>query len=224
MTLPDAIRGADRERWPFAHATVSIRQPAIVRSSAARNTSTLGAEKLAALEALAVAIETNQRVPEPSAHAGAPAAATADWAAFLEAERGALPAGDGALTWLSMTWWGCENYMYRLMCESVGYWSTGADIFESQKREALAQALPGFGRALGASAEQGFESLLLSSLWGNHVDLSLSGGVVDCGDVSKASALQGCPTASVLVDDTAACLALLRKSAGDLAYASHSIA
>ena len=98
-------------------------------------------------------------------------------------------------TWLDAPWVVTEYYFYRRILEAVGYFEGDlGDPFETQKENGLKScfpALPALGKLLQASlsaysSEQGstsdpgletteyyFRALLLTSLWGNRMDLSI---------------------------------------------------
>ena len=89
------------------------------------------------------------------------------------------------LTWLTAPWVVTEYYFYRRILEACGYFAGElGDPFERQKENGLASCAPALSPlaklANGACAsrtdkdvELNFKALLLTSLWGNRMDLSI---------------------------------------------------
>ncbi len=113
----------------FAHNTMRVRVPAIVREVAARNPDypTLIHDRL---EQLAVALETDAPIPllDP------PAPDYASWAAQHSAH--------GPATWQGAAWLFAEFYAYRLLIQAVRWWETGRDPFAPAKAEEYASGQP----------------------------------------------------------------------------------
>ena len=83
-------------------------------------------------------------------------------------------------TWLELPWYFAETYFYRRLLEAVRYFQPGPwqgrDPFAVQKRaqeRAVVDWMAGnWGHLEGLPAEELFEALLHSCLWGNRADLS----------------------------------------------------
>jgi hypothetical protein len=82
-------------------------------------------------------------------------------------------------TWLELPWFFAETYFYRRLLEVVGYFAPGPwqghDPFAPQKRQQEQEAVAWLNQhwpQLDAPAQEDFEILLHSSLWGNRADLS----------------------------------------------------
>jgi uncharacterized protein with ATP-grasp and redox domains len=83
-------------------------------------------------------------------------------------------------TWLELPWYFAETYFYRRLLEAVGYFQPGPwqgrDPFAVQKRAQERAAVDwladNWGQLDGLPAEERFEALLHSCLWGNRADLS----------------------------------------------------
>ncbi len=141
----------------FAHRTMSVRVPAIIRETQQLNPD-YPATIQNALDKLCRGIEDDNRIP---------AVDDPVWAALYMRHQGE--------TWLDTEWFFAETYLYRLLVEAVRWESTGRDPFAPKKmadlkgdaiRVALDQVL---------SVQPGDERLpeaLLHSLWGNRIDLS----------------------------------------------------
>jgi len=86
-------------------------------------------------------------------------------------------------TWLEAPWVVTEYYFYRRVLGAIGYFSGSfGDPFAFQKEKGLRSSYPALGslgrlmeRALGerGNVEYFFRALLLTSLWGNRMDLSI---------------------------------------------------
>ena len=83
--------------------------------------------------------------------------------------------------WLNAPWVVAEFYLYRRIAEAFRYFETGYDMFSAQKVAGLVEAMPSIEEiarrqpALMASESKEVVVTLavLTSLWGNKVDLSL---------------------------------------------------
>lgn len=172
----------------FAHNTMRVRVPAIVREVAARNPDypTLIHDRL---EQLAVALETDAPIPllDP------PAPDYASWAAQHSAH--------GPATWQGAAWLFAEFYAYRLLIQAVRWWETGRDPFAPAKAEEYASGQPWalLERALDSAPrapEDRLAHALTFALWANRIDLSLSTVAALGGESTHA--------ADLLVDQRAA--------------------
>ncbi len=141
----------------FAHHTMSVRVPNIIRETQKLNPDY--PESIhEALDRLRLNIERDAPIPvidDPV------------WRILL-----ARHAGE---TWLNSEWFFTETYFYRLLIEAVRWQKTGRDPFAPKKiaeikGEAIRVALE---HALDVSQDEGrLAELLLNSLWGNRIDLS----------------------------------------------------
>ena len=83
--------------------------------------------------------------------------------------------------WLSAPWMIAEFYLYRRITEAFKFFETGYDMFTKQKVQGLIEALPNIEEIavrlpdLLASNDKAaiIELAVLTSLWGNKMDLSL---------------------------------------------------
>ncbi|HEV8550052.1 MAG TPA: damage-control phosphatase ARMT1 family protein [Polyangiaceae bacterium] len=150
---------------PFAHHTLKVRVPAIVRAVLEREPD-YPRDVQAALEALALELETGAALPALTGDA--PGAS--EFRAALAAR-----AGDG---WLSTDWLCAETYAYRQLVERSGYFRDGRDPFFSNKREEYAssahQAALETTLALGGARDARFCELFGAALFGNRIDLSFA--------------------------------------------------
>ena len=88
---------------------------------------------------------------------------------------------DERRNWRQAPWIVSEFYLYRRLAEAFRFFETGYDMFSKQKVSGLIEALPNIqeiaGRleALIASDSKStvIELAVLTSLWGNKMDLSL---------------------------------------------------
>ena len=150
----------------FAHNTLKVRIPAIVREVQRLNPG-YPAPIQAALDQLHDEIAGNA----PIRPLALPAPDGDDWAAAY-AER----AGD---TWHNTEWWFAEIYFYRLLMEAVRWWETRLDPFMPKKKEELAspQLWAMLNTTLelrGLPPEQRLPAAILQALWGNRIDLSFA--------------------------------------------------
>lgn len=123
--------------------------------------------------------------------------------------------------WLDADWVVAEFYFYRRVAEAFRYFETGYDFFQKQKVEGLLEALPSIESVaervpalLLQDASVVARIAVLTSLWGNKMDLSLwpaSTGSRDrmlFGDALQAG------KEFILSDDTDAVVALLARLKG----------
>jgi len=149
----------------FAHHTLRVRVPAIVRAVLERHPD-YAAEVHAGLEELAGAMVGG--APLPPLLGDAPGA---------REYRAALAARDGE-GWLSTDWLFAEPYAYRQLVERTGYWQDGRDPFFSNKQEEYAS--PAHASALERALEptggreQRLRELFGAALFGNRIDLSFT--------------------------------------------------
>jgi hypothetical protein len=148
----------------FAHNTMRVRSPRILRDVRDRNPDYPPAVR-AGLDALAEALEANAPMPMID-----PLGPDADgWAAAY-----APHAGE---TWLGTEWFFAEIFMYRHLMDVVRWFETGRDPFLPNKAEELRGDLLWelLGLALderGKPMEERLGVLLEFALWGNRIDLS----------------------------------------------------
>ena len=148
----------------FAHHSIAVRVPGIIRETIERN-SDYPATVKTAFERLAEEVEGNAPL-----RLFAPPAPDFD----LWTPRFALHEGE---TWLDSEWFFCEMLVYRLMMEAGRYWATLRDPFAPFKQEELAS--DALWEALSAvldtsgTLEERLATGLRSLLWGNRIDLSL---------------------------------------------------
>jgi damage control phosphatase ARMT1-like protein len=144
---------------------MAVRVPAIIETVLAQNLD-YGVEVVERLRALAAALRDNEALPEPDPNL--PAAA--DWCTALAVRRGER--------WLETDWFFAENYAYRRLCDSVGFWRTERDPFRPIKLAEYASA--GHRAALDAAASidgpprERLALLLAASVFGNRMDLSFA--------------------------------------------------
>ena len=158
---PPQIR-TDRSN-PFAHQTMSVRQPDTLRELASR----LPEKKKrirAGLRTLADALQTNSflQLLEPLAF---------DFETWQYAfEQHGRPA------WLSTEWLFAETYLFRMVCAVTRFFETGEDPFALVKEEELSSAAlwEHMKRAaeVAGNEEEDLTKLLHYCLWGNRIDLS----------------------------------------------------
>jgi hypothetical protein len=149
----------------FAHHTLRVRVPAIVRDAVERNPD-YEPEVKRALEALACELESD--APLPPLAGSAPGA---------DEFRAALARRAGE-RWLGTDWFCAETYAYRQLIERVDFWRTGRDPFLPNKREEYASASHGeaFERALALTGDddERLFALFGAALFGNRIDLSFA--------------------------------------------------
>ncbi|ARA93872.1 MAG: protein-glutamate O-methyltransferase family protein [Bacteroidetes bacterium] len=152
----------------FAHHSMAVRVPGIIRDTLARNPDYPPSVQ-DALRRLHDEVVTNA----PLRLFAAPAPDHDLWAARFRAYEGE--------TWLGSEWLFCEFLVYRLMVDAVRYESTLRDPFapvkqEEMTSEALWEVLGSTLARTGDEApiEARLTGRLLATLWGNRIDLSLT--------------------------------------------------
>jgi len=181
------------EPGTFAHNTLKVRVPAILRDMIAAND--FPADVLDALEALHAELTGGRIRPlrEKSADA-------LDW--------NARSAPYFGRTWLEVPWYWAEAYFYRRVLEATGYFRPGPlygfDPFATTKRKEWARdvapaAVERLLAGLSGDMETRFEQLLHASLWGNRTDLSYTVAAH-----LGATAAPDQERTNLLVDDSAA--------------------
>lgn len=152
----------------FAHHTMSIRLPALVRETAALNPD-YPPPVLRALERLAGSMANDEPIPMLDV----PAPDYDDWHAAYRLYTGR----DGA-TWQNTAWFFAETFAYRHVIQATRWWETGRDPFLPKKREEYASDMPWDLLEQALSAEGALEDRLLAlldfDLWGNRIDLSFA--------------------------------------------------
>ncbi|HTQ08336.1 MAG TPA: damage-control phosphatase ARMT1 family protein [Polyangiaceae bacterium] len=150
---------------PFAHHTMRVRVPAILRGVLERND---GYEPrvVRAVEELAAALESDARLP--------PLDGETPGAGDVRRALGER----GGETWLGTDWFFAETYAYRQLVERVGFWDTLRDPFAPNKREEYAseQHAAAFEGALAGSLarDERLAQLFLGGVFGNRIDLSFA--------------------------------------------------
>ena len=118
---------------PFAHHTMAVRVPAILREVLEWNPD-YPADVRASVQELARALADDSALP-PLDTSGPHAA---DWVPELAARAGQ--------SWQSTDWFFAENYAYRQLAERTAFWSSARDPFAPHKRAEYAS--PTHARAL----------------------------------------------------------------------------
>ncbi len=181
------------EAGTFAHNTLKVRVPRILRDMIAAND--FPADVLQELEALHAELIGGRIRPLRQASADA-----VDW--------NTRSAPYFGRTWLDVPWHWAEAYFYRRVLEATGYFGPGPlhgfDPFASTKRKEWARDVAPAAVArllanLSGDMETRFEQLLHASLWGNRTDLSYT-VAADLG----ATAAPDQERANLPVDDWAA--------------------
>jgi len=149
----------------FAHHTMSVRVPGIIREVQSLNPDY--PESIhRALDDLRNRLESDAPIPMLRL----PAPDFDDWAGSYAAHEGH--------TWLHTDWFFAEIYAYRLLIEAVRWWETERDPFAPKKEAELASESLWMlvDRALdverGMSAEERLSMVIHSATWGNRIDLS----------------------------------------------------
>jgi len=153
------------ERGSFAEHTIVARKPQIIRDVLSSND--YADEIVAHLQAFADEI------------ASEPVRPLRDVGPDLAMWRAALDPWQGK-TWRQLPWFLAETFFYRRLLEACDYFLPGdlyhRDPFEPQKHRVTGEALPTLATLLDRLAhvapERRLPLWLLSSLWGNRVDLS----------------------------------------------------
>jgi uncharacterized protein with ATP-grasp and redox domains len=162
--LPPVIRTS--EPGSFAHNTLKVRIPAILRETIAQNA--FPHEIVRALEGLHGELVGETIRP---LHEDAP-----DVAFWAEASAEHI-----GRSWLDVPWFWAETYFYRRLLEATRYFQPGSwqghDPFAAKKRtewvpDAAPRAIDGVLADVPAELGGRFERLFHASLWGNRTDLS----------------------------------------------------
>lgn len=148
----------------FAHRSMKIRVPAIIREVQALNPD-YPASIMHALDALHDGIQTDTPIPMLSL----PAPDYDEWATAY-----APHAGE---TWLHSYWFFTEIFFYRHLIQTVRWWETGRDPFAPKKAEEMASPALWERLELALSVcdlppAERIASAIQHSLWGNRIDLS----------------------------------------------------
>ena len=160
--LPEPLRG--NETGTFTAHSVSVRLPEI--AGRIRDDHPTAASSLSAL-----IDEIGSGHIEPLSGTGPN---QEEWASYVQPFVGS--------SWRDVPWFFAEYYFYRRILDAVGYWESGLDPYQSQKRLGLDQATSGAATTLAAvdaAYAQGAHTEILliqltdAALWGNQVDLSL---------------------------------------------------
>lgn len=162
--MPPLLMTSDR--GSFAHNTLQVRVPRILRDTIEANN--FPPEVVRALEALYGELTSGEILP-----------LTEDAPDVREWNR--LSAAHFGRTWLQVPWYWAEAYFYRRLLEATRYFQPGPlqgfDPFGVTKRKEWGpDAAPAILERVLANLEDAldvqFEQLLHASLWGNRIDLS----------------------------------------------------
>jgi uncharacterized protein with ATP-grasp and redox domains len=198
--MPDrpAMLRTDGSNW-FAHNTMKVRVPAILRETEALNP-----DYPTSISTALVQFAHDMENDQPITLIDALSPDYEQWATSY-----APHAGD---TWLNTDWFFAEIYCYRLLMQIVRWWETGRDPFAPKKSAELGSSeLWERIEEVVSSVDQPFEERLLklvyAALWGNRMDLSY-----------KASQSHGTKSAEddLLVDGAAAVVRHLLDHHGDI--------
>jgi hypothetical protein len=147
----------------FAHNTIRVRIPAIIRETQALNPD-FPSPIQRSLDALHDALVNDA----PIAMLDRPAPDYDDWLPLWTPYRGE--------TWQHTEWFFAEVYFYRLLIQAVRWWETGRDPFAPKKDEEFASAplweLLDHALAVEGQPEEVLSALLEFALRGNRADLS----------------------------------------------------
>jgi uncharacterized protein with ATP-grasp and redox domains len=183
----------------FAHHTMSVRVPGIIRDIQAKNPDYPEAIQQT-LGAMAEGMQNNDPIPMIDL----PAPDYEEWSQS-HAEHDGEP-------WLDTEWFYAELICYRLVIQAVRWWETGRDPFAPQKAAELEGSTfqPLLARALmiDGSIEERLSRLIQYTLWGNRIDLSLVAAVKHGGESTNPDDL--------LVDDTRLAVDHLLRSTGTI--------
>lgn len=190
----------------FAHHTMRVRVPGIVRDVARRNPD-YSPNILDALERIAGDLESDAPIPMLDT----PAPDYDEWESLYAPHRGE--------TWLNSEWFFAEVYLYRLLIQAVRWWETGRDPFLPWKAEEMTSdnLWRTMEAALATSSntpEERLAELLLHVLWGNRIDLSLSIAATHGTHAEEDD---------LLVDDRSAALRLFFQKSGSPSDTIHLI-
>jgi hypothetical protein len=185
---------------PFAHNTMKVRVPKIIREVQELNPD-YPPTIHQALAGLCENLESDGAIPMLDL----PAPDFDDWLPGWDAHQGD--------TWLNTDWFFAEVYFYRLLIQAVRWWETGRDPFAPKKHaelesEALWRLVKG---ALSVEKELPLDErlvmLLHSALWGNRIDLSFPASLAHGHDVVDDD---------LLVDDSLKALTQLSQRQGQV--------
>lgn len=183
----------------FAHHTMSIRVPGIIRDIQAKNPD-YSESIQQALGTMADGMQNNDPIPMIDL----PAPDYEDWAQAHAEHEGE--------TWLDTDWFFAELICYRLVIQAVRWWETGRDPFAPQKAEELEGNTfrPLLTRALmvDGAIEERLSRLIQYALWGNRIDLSVVAAVKHGGESTNPDDL--------LVDDTRLAVDHLLRTTGTI--------
>lgn len=147
----------------FAHNTIRVRIPAIIRETQALNPD-FPAPIQRSLDALHDALVNDA----PIAMLDYPAPDYDDWLPLWTPYRGE--------TWQNTEWFFAEVYFYRLLIQAVRWWETGRDPFAPKKDEEFASVqlweLLDHALAVEGQPEEVLSALIEFALRGNRADLS----------------------------------------------------
>lgn len=198
--MPDrpAMIRTDRSN-AFAHNTMKVRVPAIIREVAALNPDYPTLIQTA-LARLARDMETDQPISLIDPLSPDYEQWTVSYAPY---------AGD---TWLNTDWFFAEIYGYRLLMQIVRWWETGRDPFAPKKVAELGspelwERIEDALLLVSKPFEERLSGLIYSALWGNRMDLSFA-----------ASQSHGTTSADddLLVDDAPSVVRHLLDHGGDI--------
>jgi len=164
----------------FAHHTMRVRVPAIVRQVLDRNPDydTTIADALGHL-----ANDLEQNAPLPPLMGASPGA---------QRVRRAL-AARASETWLHTDWFFAETYAYRQLTERVRYWETRRDPFLPLKRDEYASRAHAdafeYALALRGSPEERLAEHFTAGVFGNRMDLSFAASLERGLDAAAADLL-----------------------------------
>jgi len=174
LPLPEPLNGT--VEGSFAHYTITVRMPWILREVIEENDYPPGVE--AKLQALLVEIPNAPL--RPLQDASAPD--SAEWARYILPYLGK--------NWLEVPWFFAEPYYYRRILEATGYFEPGprqgSDPFTNQKRKVLEtadQAVMALSKTVAQAVQipnldteqkqSWSHRLLVANVWGNQADLSM---------------------------------------------------
>lgn len=152
----------------FAHHTMQVRVPAIVRELIALNPDYPPVMQ-EALNRLADSMANDEPIPMLSLPAP-------DYDEWRQAH--AHYTQTAGSTWQNTIWFFAETFAYRHIIQAVRWWETGRDPFLPQKQEEYAGVTPWELLEQALTAEGSLEERLLAlldfDLWGNRIDLSFA--------------------------------------------------